>query len=96
VGDNAEIKGNIVAKDGAITVGDNSKVIGSIETKNAGAITVGDKSKVGGTVNAKGAKTIAPSAIIIGGAASSLKCPGDAPPPPRTLKSREWRQIFMR
>ena len=96
LGAKATVGGGVGTESGAITVGDNSKVIGSLETKNAGAVTVGDKSKVGGTVNAKGAKTIAPTAIIIGGAASSLKCPGDAPPPPRTLKSREWRQIFMR
>ena len=68
---------------------------GNIVTNN-GAITVGDKTRVEGTATAAiGAVTIAPSAKI-GTTASNLKCPGSPVTVKPTLKTREWRQIFMR
>ena len=75
---------------GAITVGDNVAVHGNIATNN-GAITVGYKSRVEGTVGAViGAVTIASSAKV-GTVSSRFKCPSGP-----SIKSREWRQIFMR
>lgn len=75
---------------GAITVGDNVHVKGNVST-NDGAITVGDKSKVDGTVGAAiGAVTVASSAKV-GTVMSRFRCPGSP-----GLKSRQWRQIFLR
>ena len=85
---------------GAVTLNDNSVVGGNVST-NAGAITVGDSSKVAGAVTAAvGAVTVAPSANV-GTVASKLGCPLDVavattPRSAPVIKSREWRQIFMR
>ena len=83
---------------GAITVGDNVAIKGNIVTNN-GAITVGDKSRVDGTITAViGAVTVASSAKQ-GSTGSKLACPNSPVNnklPPATIKSREWRQIFMR
>lgn len=86
---------------GAVTLNNKAEVVGNIRTHN-GAITVGDLSKVKGDVNAAtGAVTIAPSAKV-GAVASNIACVLDAYEASHTtlsvpvIKSREWRQIFMR
>ena len=88
-------------RSGAITLNDNTLVGGNVKT-NEGAITVGDQSSVKGTVSAvSGAVTISPSAKV-GVIGRKIMCPldklammlkgGGVP----VIKSREWRQIFMR
>ena len=99
LGDDANSGGSVcTGLAGAITVGDNVAIKGNIVTNN-GAITVGDKSRVDGTITAViGAVTVASSATQ-GSTASKLACPSSPvtkKPSPATLKSREWRQIFMR
>lgn len=91
LGDEVNVKKSVcTGLAGAITVGDNVAVHGNIAT-NVGAITVGDKSRVEGTVGAViGAVTIASSAKV-GTVSSRFKCPSGP-----SVKSREWRQIFMR
>ena len=86
---------------GAVTLNDNTRVGGNVRTKD-GAITVGDLSSVNGTVSAdSGAVTISSSAKV-GSVGSKILCPldklallarGGGTP---VIKSREWRQIFMR
>lgn len=87
---------------GAITLNDNTSVGGNITT-NAGAITVGDLSQVAGSINAVvGAVTVASSSKV-GKYASKIECQFDprnekarAAPSVPVIKSREWRQLFMR
>ena len=88
-------------RSGAITLHDNALIGGNLKTKE-GAITVGNMSTVNGTVSADdGAVTISSSAKI-GAVSSKILCPLDrlemlargAGTP--VIKSREWRQIFMR
>lgn len=87
---------------GAVTIGSNSKVGGNIVT-SAGAITVGDKSTVSGALLTKGAGAISTaSSSTIGTALNAFKC-ASAPPRPTDsadtrlgIKTRQWRQIFMR
>ena len=101
VGDDADVGGAVcTGNSGAITVGDVSNVGGNIETALAGAITVGNLSHVRGavTVRGAGARTVATDATtgsMIGSTcgAASVK-PG--PPIPLKIKSRQWRQLFMR
>lgn len=89
------------SKAGAVTINDRATVAGNIST-NDGAITVGDLSKVKGSVNAvSGAVTVASSANV-GGVANKEVCPltiadmANAKAVTPVIKSREWRQIFMR
>ena len=88
-------------RSGAITLLDNALIGGNIKT-NDGAITLGNLSSVNGTVSAvSGAVTISPSAKV-GAVSRKILCPldrlamvlkgGGSP----VIKSREWRQIFMR
>ena len=99
LGDGANTDGSVcTGLAGAVTVGDNVAIKGNIVTNN-GAITVGDKSRVDGTITAViGAVTVASSAKQ-GSTASKLACPNSPvkkKPAPAALKSREWRQIFIR
>ena len=86
---------------GAVTLNANASVAGNVTT-NAGAITVGDQSAVGGTLSAvAGAVTVGASSKV-GVTASTLLCPlalvyaSSVIPPVTVIKSREWRQLFMR
>lgn len=97
---------------GAITIGGGTtmaqvaKVAGNVISKTAGAITVGAFAQVAGavTILKAGAKSIAAGALV-GGSQNSSQCadtlvaaaiPSSRGALPPSIKSREWRQIFMR
>ena len=88
---------------GAITVGANSQVTGNVFTKTAGAITIGADSNVAGAVTSAAARTIEAGATV-GTIANKSQCPNEivavtTPQKPSghpSVKSREWRQLFMR
>ena len=87
---------------GAITTNVNVRVGGNVTT-NEGAITIGGQNTIGGIVRAAiGAVTI-DSSSKLGKALSMLLCPvqsDDGAPVvvvrKQNIKSREWRQLFMR
>lgn len=84
---------------GAITVGAGATVGGNVETANAGAITVGTEASIKGsvTVQKAGEKTVVDGAKV-GSTMIGDKCLilTQLIPIPLKIKSREWRQIFMR
>lgn len=97
LGDGSLVGGSICSgNSGAITVGANSQIAGNVMTLVAGAITVGVNSAIAGAVAAAGAMTIA-AGTTVGPAMNASKCAKVYPPSiPIGIKTREWRQIYMR
>ena len=102
IGAGSTVSGSLcTGSSGAITVGAGSNVSGNVTTKTAGAITIGALAKVSGavTVENAGAASIAAGATV-GTSKNSSQCADAAPElatpfKAPTLKSREWRQIFI-
>lgn len=98
---NATVGGNVGAEEGAVTIGANATVGGDVKTTYAGAVDIVAGAQVAGTATVEGgagALTIGAGATV-GQTALSGKNLCDDPPPlasPVVIKSRQWRQIFMR
>ncbi|MGS0758861.1 hypothetical protein ACVBEH_31380, partial [Roseateles sp. GG27B] len=70
---------------------------GNVETNTAGAITIGSKAIISGgvVVHGAGAKVVSADATVGNYIVSS--CPTAAPNSNwRMIKSRSWRQLFVR
>lgn len=103
IGQDVVTGGSVGSSAGAITLGVASRTDSSTCTGLAGAITLNDNAIVGGNVTASVGAIVVAANAKIGGVASKFNCPFDitslaagVTPPALVIKSREWRQIFMR
>ena len=95
IGADAEVHGNVgTGVAGAITVGTGAQVDGNVETAGAGAITIETKAIVKGGTDADA--SIAKDATVGKKTSSSGACISTITATFPKVRSREWRQIFMR
>ena len=105
IGADSTVNGSVCSgNSGAITIGARAIVAGNVITATAGAITVGADARVAGAAKAKGSGSVSIAAgAQVGTTENNFTCadaivppPPPPPPPPSRIKSREWRQLFMR